>query len=724
MSPKFNYIPFNKYILRTPLLSLNVVNNLDIDKIRELCSESIISEAIYLASPELYIEMIKYLAREHESKDEKLIFALLKYLLRMGTRSTPFGLFSGVSIGEIEEETNISLQEIQKHKRVTRLDMNFLCSLSLNLESNKEIRNELKYYPNSSLYKIGNQFRYVEFQYVNSIRKHFLMAIDASDFLVNLFKKCENGLKIEDLIKFIIDDEITKEDALDFVHELIDSQILTSSIYPTVTGKNYFDIIKDNVNNKNVLPLLEEISLKVNELDKDIDVFNLNSYNEVIELTKKFEIEVNKKFLFQTDLYINTNSNVLSNQIIDNVIDGLNILNLISTKKEYKKLENFKRKFYQRFEEEEVPLTLALDVETGVGYGEENEDADSYSYSDLIDDLPHSSESFDKVNFTQKINQTKLDRILIKKIFESFKSKKDIIELNENDLLDFNSSWDEAPNTFSTIIRIYEEDSKPLFYMSGFGGTTGTYLLSRFSHIDEKIYDYIEEILNKEIEDDIIYAEIVHLPEARTGNVLSRHNLRKYEIPYLANSALPKENQIPIDDIMVSIRNGRIYLRSKKENKQVFPLLSNAHNTEADPLPIYSFLTELQAQDKREHFGFKWGDTLTNEAYLPRVMYKNIIFSLATWKISKKELSNIKDKETLDKWLFEKNIPEKVTISDLDNNLMIDFKNELSCKMFISIIKNREYLILKEFLYNKNKSLINRNGEGFSNEFVLSFYKN
>ena len=167
-----------------------------------------------------------------------------------------------------------------------------------------------------------------------------------------------------------------------------------------------------------------------------------------------------------------------------------------------------------------------------------------------------------------------------------------------------------------------------------------------------------------------------------------------------------------------------VSLIAENENKQVLQLLSNAHYTEADPLPIYSFLTELQAQDKREHFGFKWGDTLTNEAYLPRVMYKNIIFSLATWKISRKELSNIKDKETLDKWLFEKNIPEKVTISDLDNNLMIDFKNELSCKMFISIIKNREYLILKEFLYNKNKSLIKRDGEGFSNEFVLSFYKN
>ena len=231
MNPQFNYIPFNKYILRTPLLSLNVVSNLDIYKIRELCSESIISEAIYLASPELYNEMIKYLAREHEPTDEKLVFALLKYLIRMGTRSTPFGLFSGVSIGEIEEKTNISLQKVQEYKRVTRLDMNFLCSLSLNLESNKEIRNELKYYPNSSLYKIGNQFRYVEFQYVNSIRKHFLMAIDASDFLVNLFKKCENGLKIEDLIKFIIDDEITKEDALDFVHELIDSQILTIPLF-------------------------------------------------------------------------------------------------------------------------------------------------------------------------------------------------------------------------------------------------------------------------------------------------------------------------------------------------------------------------------------------------------------------------------------------------------------------------------------------------------------
>jgi len=259
--------------------------------------------------------------------------------------------------------------------------------------------------------------------------------------------------------------------------------------------------------------------------------------------------------------------------------------------------------------------------------------------------------------------------------------------------------------------------------MSGFGGSTATYLLSRFSHIDADIYNYIEEILTKEEEENVIFAEIVHLPEARTGNVLSRANLRNYEIPYLAKSALPLGRQIVLSDLMVSVRNGRVILRSKMNNKEVFPLLSNAHNIEADPLPIYAFLTELQTQQKREHFGFKWGDVLTNEHYLPRVVYKNIIFSLAAWKVTKKELKSMQTLEELKLWLVKRSIPNRVSIADLDNNLFIDFENELSCKMFLSIIKSRDYIILKEYLFNENKALIQNEGKGVANEFVLSFHK-
>ncbi len=722
---KIKYQLFKKYILRTPYLSFKEVNDLDINKLRSLCSKPEIAEAIFLASPDLHQEMLKYLNKQHEAKDDKLVFSLLKYLLRMGTRCTPFGMFSGCSVGKIENETNVVLKKSTDFKRVTRLDMNYLCALSQKLETNKEIRHELTYYPNTSLYQIGDEIRFVEYQFINTNRKHFLMSIDANDFINEIINKSKNGVTIDELTAFIIDPEISIDDAIDFVHELIDNQILISSISPTVTGKDYFEILKDEIKSEPIKILFDKIKSKLNDLDNNKSSENLLLYQEITDMARSFDIEVNNKFLFQTDLNVTYFENKLDKSIIENVKEALNILCKISTKKENEKLNYFKKKFYERFEEEEIPLTLALDVETGIGFGEEFEDAGTYFFSELIDDLPSSNINVDENSSqTNKIAQTKFTKLLLTKLLTCFRNKESIIELKEEDFKDFKDNWNEVPNTFSTMIRVLEvNDSKPLIYLSGFGGATASYLINRFSHIDTEIYNYIEEILAKEKHENVIFAEIVHLPQARVGNVLSRTDLREYEIPYLAKSALPIEKQITITDLLVSIRNGRIILRSKMNNKQVIPVLSNAHNFDHDPLPIYSFLASMQSQNKREYFGFKWGDFLVDENYLPRIMYKNIIFSFATWIVIKNEMKTLNNIDDLKLWLQNRRIPSKVQISDFDNNLLIDFENELSSLMFLSIIKTKDYVILKEYLFEKDKAIVNKENQGMENEIILSFYK-
>jgi len=702
------------------------VSNLDLNKLIDLCKTKDVSEAIYLASPDLHSEMNKLLESGKIENEEKLIFTLLKYLLRMGTRCTPFGLFSGCSLGEVDEYSQILLGERVDYNRVTRLDMNYLCSLSQTLENNQDVRNQLLFYPNTSLYKIGDEIRYVEYKYINTRRKHYLMSIESSEFIIDVLEKSKNGILPEELATYIVDVEISFNDALEFVNELIDNQILVSSISPSLTGKDYFEVIRDNLRSDSIKQWLEAIDDKVKKLDIIKAEDNFILYKEIAEIATLHGTKVNPKYLFQTDLNIKCSENKLSKDIIEDVKRGIVFLNKISSKKEYKKLESFKKKFIERFEEEEVPLTYVLDVETGIGYGEEFEDAGSFSISDLIDDLPLSylgkNDSTTKIN---KIIQTKLDKILLPKILTSYRNNENAIEFFDEDVKDLAESWDEVPNTFSTIVRILEnDDSKPLLFMSGFGGSTATYLLSRFAHLDKGIYNFIDEVIEKEKEEDALFAEILHLPESRTGNVLYRNNTRNFEIPYLAQSLLPAENQIMISDLMISVRNGKIILRSKVNNKVIYPLLSNAHNIEADPLPIYSFLTELQTQTYREHFGFKWGDILSSELFLPRVFYKNIIFSLAMWKVPKVELEKIITVTDLKKWLNKRGIPQKVLISDLDNNLFIDFDNELSVQLFLSHIKNKQYIVLKENLFNEEKALIMKDNQAYANEIVLSFYKN
>src|SRR5256884_9919165 len=75
------------------------------------------------------------------------------------------------------------------------------------------------------------------------------------------------------------------------------------------------------------------------------------------------------------------------------------------------------------------------------------------------------------------------------------------------------------------------------------------------------------------------FAEVVHLPEGRVGNILSRPVLRGYEIPYLGRSGAPAARQLPLSDLLVSVQGERIVLRSRRLGRDVIPRVSPPPHT-------------------------------------------------------------------------------------------------------------------------------------------------
>jgi hypothetical protein len=212
---------------------------------------------------------------------------------------------------------------------------------------------------------------------------------------------------------------------------------------------------------------------------------------------------------------------------------------------------------------------------------------------------------------------------------------------------------------------------------------------------------------------------------------LLRPVLREYEIPYLAKSAVDKEFQLPLSDLYVSVQAGLIKLYSKRLKKQIIPRLSTAHNYSFGSMPVYHFLCDLQTQNLRGGISFNWG-TITDEyTFLPRVVYKNLIISLARWTIKEadfKAFKDIKDEQELmkkiDAWRIAFHIPRYAVMPDGDNEMFVDFENIISLKTLFSAVKNRTSFFLNEFPFDVNSAIVkNTAGEVFTNEFVLSFYK-
>ncbi|MFP4022886.1 MAG: lantibiotic dehydratase family protein [Thiohalospira sp.] len=741
MSIDIPYKPFDRYIVRTPLKPFYYLQSFlsnketNLDLIKSELRDPIIKEAIFLASPDLYKQIDDWLkGKELKKKDEeRLLFSILKYLSRLSSRSTPFGLFAGISIGKINEKECLEIPDISRCKRNLRLDMNYTVALAMHLSRLPVIKNQIKFYPNTSKSKLGEQLRYVEYSYQNTKRVHHLTAVNDSEYLQIVLNKAKPGAKIADLAKALVDDEISFTDADEFINELIDNQILISELEPSVIGKDLLIQIISVIEKLNEIEMIKEqlyeIQDKIEYINKQPIGIAIKEYFKLVNIVKKFGVDFKLKYMFQVDMIKPAQNITISNNIIDNILHAFYILNRITAKIEESNLTKFRDAFYERYEDAEVPLLHALDTESGIGYI--NLDSGAGIPSPLIDDLNiHGRASGSSYN----IKWSNYNSFILKKYIESVKEHKSEIEITDEEIDQFAIApeWNDLSVTMASMVQLFKRNGKTEIFLKNAGGSSAVNLLGRFAHTDSALNDLVHKIADyeQEAKKDAILAEIVHLPESRTGNILLRPSIRKYEIPYLAKSSLEQKNWILPEDIMISVKRNQIILRSKKHNKIIIPHLSNAHNFSFNALPVYQFLCDMQTHNLRSGIGFNWGSLQNEFEYLPRVRYKNIILSFAEWKIKKEEIKklvDIKDENKLydevQKWRNKKNLPVWVALVDGDNKLTLNLENILCIKTLLSLVKKRLNFILTEYYLNNKNAVVNNETGIYANEFIFAFKK-
>lgn len=726
---RFPYHFFDEYIVRTPLFSRknfqeNVnASSISNEELKAICNNSVFQEAIYLASPYIYNELIRWLNSEKEfspKEFQRLKTTILKYFSRTSTRCTPFGLFSEVGLGTFSNELKINYNSNLNKIRDTKLDMHFLVGLAQHFVKIPEIRNDLLFFPNNSIYQVGNKIRFVEYEYTKEKREYIISSAPLSQALQQVLNFSGHGKTMQQIVKILINEEIAEEEAIEFIDELIDNQVLISELEPIVSGSDFLEIIMSVLNRidaKDENGILSSIQKKLKELDRNIGN-SVSKYAEIEKLIQSFKVEYKPNHLFQTDLYFRGVIGIPSFWKKE-LKQAISFLNKISLPQKAIHLDKFKKAFYERFETQEVSLSYALDTEVGIGY---RQDVTTKGLHPYLEDLKLPSK--EKLNL--KIELDPIQQILNEKIQEALLHSQYIINLLDEDFKDFEESWNDLPDTISFMTEIISDDNQEKLFIDGGGGCSAANLLGRFCSGKSEIQDLTKIIAQKEEElnPDYILAEVIHLPDARIGNVIRRPTLRQYEIPYLAQSDLSKENQIQVDDLYISLKNDKFFLSSKKLNKEVKPYLTNAHNYSADPLPVYHFLCDMYSQNIRSGLYFNWGDLKHIYNFLPRVEYKNIILSKASWKITNKEIKKflllISDKDQLfaelENWRKLKRIPQWIQWVKSDNKLTINLENYDLVKMFIDSVKSEESIVIEEFLYNEN--------DDFKREFIFPMYKN
>lgn len=734
------YKSFNKFLLRVPIHSLDKLNNfllsLDqegtpLDMFRNIFDDQF-KEALYIASPHLYEATERMLNGTSPGSDD-IMLSLLKYITRMSCRCTPFGIFSGCCIGHFAEKTSVCIGPISAHYTSTRLDMELISGIVRNLQRSEDIKRRMEYRVNSSLYSIGDQYRYVDYHYRGKERMHVLSSTICDPYLKSAVDLSAQGVGFDQLLSAF--NNVDENEATRYLYELIDNKVIISDLDLSSTGNQLLpDIIQKLLSSGytgEMVRMLERVHAAIRSLDQKPIGRQVSLYKQIYEeLSSQIDMGT-YRYAFQSDLGIAAPECHINWAIQQEVLEGVSILNRLNYASSDTGLNNFIRDFYARYEEEEIPLSEALDTDIGIGFtsgAKENKQ----DINDWLEDIPFKR----AVANDQVIMMKDVDRFILGKYESWIQTKAPAgIVLNENELAAFPSEWKDTPSTIFAITEMFQSNdgsSGPSMHLSFAGGTSAATILGRFCHLDDRIDTFTREIIAEESHqaNGNILAEITHIPQDRVGNILFRPILRPYEIPYLSNSSVDEEHRIPITDLMVSVRNGfDLRIRSKRLNKYIIPRLTSSHNYATNALPMYYFLCAVQSHNQRISFKFKWGDMLHNKEQLPRVSYKRIILSPARWNLHYDRLLSLTEKSGgnllsgVRKYKEELALPDRMVISQGDNKLMVDLKNDWSTKMLIAELKSKRNLMLEEFLFNGDNFIVHGEAERFCNQVILFFKK-
>ncbi len=684
-------------------------------------SNPFIKKAFFLASPDFTYALDKHLQDGKPlAADEKIVKSLYKYYIRMSSRCTPFGLFAGCALGTFSASTDITFGS-DKFRSVSRLDMYYVSALSEYINRLPHIKEQLLFFPNETIYQVGENFRYIEFSTLKFTRKYMLSSFKGSRVIRNVLQLAGAGVSRCALIESLKAAGFDQEESTEFIEQLIESQILVSDLLPSITGEDYFSVLIKR------LKLLNGTDALVAELEAVNATVKLSDWTKEAALKVKGilgrHVPVGTKDLVQTDLFFQTKQNTISRGVIEEVSSLVEAWVSLQEPGKSSALTQFSRKFEAKYGEQEVPLLVALDTENGIGY--QMTDPEGASYMPLLDNIhvPQSKRAPGMTWGEEKINA-------LQAILDAMQNQSREVDLKQSQAC--REKGRRKPNLpdsmflFGSFLSSSSEDLDKgnfQFLLNGISGPSGANLLARFCHGDEQLQAKVKATLQKEesLHPEVIYAEIVHLPDGRTGNVIMRPTVRSYEIPILTKSSVEDEFTIRLQDLAVSIQRGTVVLRSKKLNRRVIPRLTNAHNY-ARGLPVYRFLCDLQNQGLESLSSWNWS-VFKKQPFLPRVKYGKIILSRATWNLKRTDF--LKEKSDAFRAYFNRlqskyNIPDKVVLVEGDNELLLSMTCELSLNILADKLKKKD-VVIQEFLFTPDNCFIKDNRGSYTNELVIPF---
>ncbi|RAJ11170.1 thiopeptide-type bacteriocin biosynthesis protein [Chitinophaga skermanii] len=739
MLEKF-FTPAQQVVARVPTKTIDtcVFEGSVKEKMKSCMDDSFFSNALYIASPALH-EQIKLYLNENdatEKRTKKIEHAFMRYLNRMSTRCTPFGMFAAVGTMEIAEngDKNIVHDTSGQYLDV-KLDALVLENISNRLLNEPYIRTRLQYKVNETCLFDGEDVKYINYYFLHGKRIHEVVKIDRNEYLYEVLKSGGNWVNYKEIIGTLqaYDEDLEMDDIVAFIDELIETHILITEIAPSIAGMPYQDhfmevlerlLIKDIEGEaRDLVGRVTSIFKKTRAVNKDVSLMGFVEW--LIDEFTSLDIQFDPQRILHIDTYHQFEQVKIDQSIINSVMRGIEVASHFTLSSSSATVEAFKKVMEATYNEAPVSLLTVLDADMGIGYpANKLKIGANNQLLNEITALNPPAKPYTEMRWYEQHYS-----FWLQKYVDCIKAQEREIVLTDADLKSFQSVIPQLPDTFNAHFSIIsaknlqQNEFDHYVQFNGWAGITATNMLARFANAHPGIQKICEEaamVEERALGEHEVMAEISHVSDAGLVNILARPLLRKYELPYLVNSQLPGERAIYPGDLQVYVKNDKVLLYAEKIQKFVKPVLTSAHNYTMSEHPVYKFLCDIQRQNTVDGVHIHLGTWVDKLDYFPRVRYQNVVLIPASWEFKESYFEpffkqQITITEMRERLMHKLQHIRYFMVKEGDNEMYVDVTCEHHWEMFFAYIKSMKKIIIKESLFDPS--------QGMTNDFILPFYK-
>ncbi|HEU4965408.1 MAG TPA: lantibiotic dehydratase [Bacilli bacterium] len=731
--------PLDFFMLRSPLLPIERYDELfpsqprerekwradTVLRLKEMAADPAVRESVAVSSLSL-LHSLPYLDQPQQvRKQEQVLRGLVRYLLRMMTRSTPFGLLSGVSYGSFKERTSLQLGGRDEHKKRTRPDMDWLLKLVRRLESRPEVVRHLRVMANPLVYELGSrvQIAYVT-KHGQKADERVRASVRSTPVVRMILESASDWISLQELVGVLQAAYPTTapEKIERMLMQLFEQEFLISELRPPLLIPSPARRVLEVMRN---VPGLDEERERLERVLEKLDAYDRlpigegeKMYCEIVEEMRAIEEAAHP---VQVDVKVAAREAVLNRDVAEEAARAADVMwRLTPDIKGSVRLKEYRKTFLLRYGyEREVPLLELFDPARGIGVPRH-----------YLEEVTESSAP-DK----------KRDQTLMKQTLRLLnKGETELILTDElvKELEPVEPDVTRAPLSMELYVTLAAESSAAVDagdYLLHIGANPGSFgagqTFGRFADmIGDELHEQLKQVheYEQKLRPEALFAEVVILPsDGRSANVALSLNPRPYEIAMGGPSSKDQTSTLLLSDLVVGLRRDGFYLRSKSLGREVIPTKSHMLNQKASSFEIYRFLCDMMMERTRMWWSWDWG-SLESMPFLPRVRYERTVVSPAMWRLDRTLFPTVEQDEAdvfarkLQAWREEWKVPRYVFVTTGDHRILLDLEHPLhqeELQREVGLLAADRALVLTESGLEPKRSWVEGEEGSYWNECVI-----